>query len=65
MFSFTKEMKQTDADLHPSLNPDAKYERPLRPASELIFSGYNKRNTYSNDSIRVGKYDREGRNLYR
>jgi len=59
MFSFAKEMKQTDADLHPSLNFGAKYERTSRPASEFMFSGYNKRNTYSNESIRVGNYDRD------
>lgn len=65
MFFVNKEIKQNNIGLNPSLNPDAKYERPFRPASELIFSGYNKRNTYSNDSIRVGNYDREGRHLYK
>lgn len=48
-----------------SLNPAPKYERPFRPASELMFSGCNNRNTYSESNIRVGNNDREGRYLYR
>ena len=48
-----------------SLNPAPEYERPFRPASELMFSGNNRRNTYSENSIRVGNYDREGRHLYK
>ena len=48
-----------------SLNPSPEYERPFKPARELMFSGINKRNTYSENNIRVGNYDREGRHLYR
>lgn len=65
MILANKEMKQINVDLNPSLNPDVKYEKPFRPVDKLIFSGNNKLNTYSNDSIRVGNYDREGRYLYR
>lgn len=65
MFYVNNTTGYNDTALPPSLNPDVKYERPFRPASELMFSGYNKRNTYSNDSISVGDYDREGRHLYR
>lgn len=48
-----------------SINSAPEYERPFRPASELMFSGMNKRNTYSENNIRVEYYNREGRYLYR
>lgn len=60
-FNKNDEIKYQNA----SLNPAPEYERPFKPASELMFSGINKRNTYSENNIRVGNYDREGRHLYR
>lgn len=48
-----------------SLNPVPEYERPFRLASELMFYGMNKRNTYSENNIRVENYNRERRYLYR
>lgn len=48
-----------------SLNPDPQFEKPFKPSDQLIFSGRNRRNTYLEDTIRVGNYDRQGRHLYK
>lgn len=48
-----------------SFNPAPEYELPFRPAEEIIFSGKNNRNTYSEKNIRIEMHDRERRYLYR
>ncbi|MCM1232114.1 MAG: hypothetical protein NC489_18490 [Ruminococcus flavefaciens] len=46
-----------------SLNPAPQFEKPFISTDKLIFSGHNRRNTYLEDNIRVGNYDR--RYLYK
>lgn len=40
-------------------DPQIQYEKAFVPASELMFRGYNDRNTYSEKDIRVGRRDGE------
>lgn len=64
MFSFNVDYLN-NTEKGNSLNPDPHFEKPFTPIDQLIFSGHNRRNTYLEDTIRVGNHDKQGRHLYK
>lgn len=62
MFILNKDNKKMTNN---SLNPAPEFELPFKPAKDIILSGKNHRNTYSEKNIRIEIHDREGRYLYR